>query len=458
MVERNRFKYPALEDRGWPQDRIRAGNEKDRERPYKKSVRRGDKKTVKTGYKLLGSGALLTGFYTLIGGALESSNDTGSGSNCLCFLPLVGMILVVAGNIIIFSRRRNLGAGRQRGSICGLIGGIFMCFVFFITILITFQMMGDIMTSAEVEEDTSVILDEIISWTSTLAWASIFFAVSQALAEGGPGFWAEKKSARTMAVLGGFIIVIMSVISVIVFNSYMQDLRAEYGDKDLNDEEVLKDFQESLEPGNFVPIRDVITCIGHILMAGAAFIMMGRGSRRKEYRFDKKKEPKEYPRDYSGYDDDMKMETMVLGVHYIFDDKYTGCGLYGGLPQVITTLDPDEVTCNMCKSKLEFPGEIPGSKGFKKTQTSSRREKLGHSQVKIIEDETDENENKCSGCGTWLDEDETFCCKCGAELERVKRGGIKGKGGNDSLIELTDRFARGEITMDEYIALQGKLE
>ena len=150
--------------------------------------------------------------------------------------------------------------------------------LFIVTMIISALMVADMMSTAiagGAEESPAIMLDDILYWTFILTVVGIFSADAQVFAEGGPCFWAGKKSAQIMSIIGGVLVVLLTVVSVILSQSIIDDVRNEYGDADLSDEEVMADMQKDLTPGSLYAVR-ALTSIGHFMMGAAAFIV-GRG-------------------------------------------------------------------------------------------------------------------------------------------------------------------------------------
>ncbi len=232
--------------------------------------------SAKTGYMLLGSGILAAGITPILSTGSTGSGAANAGLGCLAgLLAFVGLGLIVAGDIVIFVKRRDLSPRGKRGAVAGLIGAIGMGVLFIVAMIISLLMVADMMSTAMAggaEESPEIILDDILHWTLILSVVGIFSAVAQVFAEGGPCFWADKKPAQIISLIGGILVVLLTVVSVMISQSIIDDVRKEYGDTDLSDEEVMADMQKDLNPGSLYAIR-ALTSIGHFMMGAAAFIV-----------------------------------------------------------------------------------------------------------------------------------------------------------------------------------------
>lgn len=233
---------------------------------------------AKTGYMLLGSGIICLGLTLLLPTNSGSTSSAGSqmGLSCLSgLLGLAGLGLVVAGNIVIFVKRNELSKGGKRGAIAGLIGAISMGVLFLITIIMVFFMAASIISSAAssgIESDYSAALDDMLSWVLIIGVVSVLSAIAQVLAEGGPSFWSEKKPAQLLGIIGGSLVIILTIVNVILLMSVIDDVRNAYGDIDFEDEESVEEMQGALDPGKLYAVR-AVTSVGHFLMAAAAFMI-----------------------------------------------------------------------------------------------------------------------------------------------------------------------------------------
>lgn len=235
--------------------------------------------SAKTGYMLLGAGIIAAGLTPVLSVGSTGSGESNTGLTCLTgFLGFIGLGLIVAGDIVIFVKRRELSTPGKRGAIAGLFGAIGMGVLFIVTIIISFLMVADMVSSAmegDTEEPPVIVLDDILQWTFILSIVGVFSAIAQVFAEGGPCFWADKKPAQLMSIIGGVLVVLLTIISVIISQSIIKDIREKYGDADLSDEEVMTDMQKDLVPGSLYAVR-ALTSIGHFMMGAAAF-MVGSG-------------------------------------------------------------------------------------------------------------------------------------------------------------------------------------
>jgi len=215
------------------------------------------------------------------------------GLSCLSgLLGLAGLGLVVAGNIVIFLKRNELSKGGKKGAIAGLIGSISMGVLFLITIGMAFFMIAGIISSASSSEskiDSSSVMDDLLSWALILGVVGVLSAIAQVLAEGGPSLWSEKKPAQLLGIIGGSLVIILTIVNMILLTSVIEDVRTAYGDIDIEDEESMTEMENALDPGKLYAVR-AFSSIGHFLMAAAAF-MIGSSIERPEKRYEQTNYP-----------------------------------------------------------------------------------------------------------------------------------------------------------------------
>ncbi len=241
---------------------------------------------AKVGYILLGMGIICTGLVLLfpVGSSAGNSTSMEAGAaqaGLSCFAGLfayAGLGLTVGGDIVLFVKRNEMTKDKKRGTIAGLAGAISIGVFFIVSFIISIVMIASVfmtLTSQGSDPDIGATMDRLFGWVFILAVFGIFQGAAQVVAEGGPAFFDKKKAVKVLGIVGGTIVIILTIVQVVITQSIIDDVRTEYAETDFENEVEVEELQTSFFTGELYAAR-AATSIGHFLMAVAVFLMATR--------------------------------------------------------------------------------------------------------------------------------------------------------------------------------------